>query len=31
LVEYDAGAFDEALAALSELSGEPVVRLDESG
>jgi hypothetical protein len=31
LVEYDADSLDEALAALSELSGEPVVRLDESG
>jgi hypothetical protein len=31
LVEYDAGALDEALAALAELSGEPVVLLDESG
>ena len=31
LVEYDASALDEALAALAELSGEPVVRLDESG
>jgi hypothetical protein len=31
LVEYDADALDEALAALAELSGEPVVRLDESG
>ena len=30
LVEYDDGALDEALAALAELSGEPVVRLDES-
>jgi hypothetical protein len=30
LVEYDAGALDEALAALAELSGAPVVRLDES-
>lgn len=31
LVEYDAGALDEALAALAELAEEPVVRLDESG
>lgn len=31
LVEYDASALDEALAALAELSGEAVVRLDESG
>ena len=31
LVEYDAGALDEALAALAELAGEPVVRLDEFG
>ena len=31
LVEHDADALDEALAALSELSGAPVVRLDESG
>jgi hypothetical protein len=30
LVEYDDGALAEALAALAELSGEPVVRLDES-
>ena len=30
LVEYDAAALDEALAALAELAGEPVVRLDES-
>jgi hypothetical protein len=31
LVEYDADALDETLVALAELSGEPVVRLDESG
>ena len=31
LVEYDAGALDAALAALADLSGEPVVRLDSSG
>jgi len=31
LVEYDAGALDKALAALAELAGEPVVRLDEFG
>jgi hypothetical protein len=31
LVEFDADALDEALAALGELSGEPVVRLDDSG
>ena len=31
LVEYDAGALDEALAALAALSREPVVRLDEAG
>ncbi len=30
LVEYDAGALDEALAALAELAGELVVRLDEA-
>ena len=30
LVEYDAGALDEALDALAELSGEPVVRLEGS-
>jgi hypothetical protein len=28
LVEYDADALDEALAALGDLSGEPVARLD---
>jgi hypothetical protein len=31
LVEYDASALDEALAALADLSGEPVVRLDAPG
>jgi len=31
LVEYDASALDEALAALAEFSEDPVVRLDESG
>lgn len=31
LVEYDADALDQALAVLAELSGAPVVRLDESG
>jgi len=31
LVEYDASAYDEALAALAELSGKPVVRLDRPG
>ena len=31
LVEYDASAIDEALAALAELSGEVVVRLDAPG
>jgi hypothetical protein len=31
LVEYDADALDEALAALAELSGEPVVRLEAPG
>ena len=31
LVEYDASAIDEALAALGELSGEVVVRLDAPG
>ncbi|HUS43625.1 MAG TPA: hypothetical protein VMY16_13255 [Ilumatobacteraceae bacterium] len=31
LVEYDARALDEALVALAELSGEPIVRLDDSG
>ena len=31
LVEYDAGALDEALAALAELSGEPVIQLDALG
>ena len=30
LIEYDAGALDVALATLAELSGMPVVRLDES-
>jgi hypothetical protein len=30
LIEYDARALDDALAALAELSGEPVVRLDQS-
>lgn len=31
LVEYDADALDAALAALAELSGEPVIRLEEPG
>ena len=31
LVEYDADALDEALAALADLSGAPAVRLDAPG
>ena len=31
LIEYDVGALDEALAALAEVSGEPVIQLDAPG
>jgi len=30
LIEYDVGSLDDALATLAEVSGEPVVRLDQS-